>query len=444
MCGPSRRRASTCTSSSGRTQIKLNFLEAIGQGSSPTPSPRVAITSPVARDQASSPVRTSPSRPRPTSASLTKVEFFVDGESIGIDQSAPYAAQWAAPAEGLHELTAVATSANGKSTTSRIVLAQVGESLGGLVPFSNAGGVVERIGDGRFRITGAGANTWQGVDQYSTLYAPAGGDQSWEAIVKVDAQQNTNASAKAGVIVRNNLTQPGTSPGYAMVGIRPTGGVEFLSDTDGNGQLNASVAGGTTSYPTWVKLKRAGSSYTAYFSKNGTTWTQVGGVVNLTGAAAQQDVGLFTVSHSTAAGTVDFADFAITDPPAAVAGIIKGAQSSRCVDVPGGNHTSGVRPALWDCNGGANQRWTADGTQLKDSAGLCLTVAGNGTADGAAVQISTCNGATGQQWTVNSSGTIVNPPSGKCLDATAQGTVNGTLLAIWTCNGGANQRWSRS
>ncbi|WP_198165963.1 ThuA domain-containing protein [Agromyces laixinhei] len=294
-------------------EIKLNFLEAIGQGSSPVASPTVAITAP------EQDVELEPGQDVAVEAEaagdVEQVEFFVDGASIGVDDAAPYAANWAAPAEGLYQLTAVATNTAGKSTTSRIVQAQVGELFGDLIPFTNAEGTFERIGDGQFRITGAGDDTWQGTDEYSTLYAPAGGDEDWEAVVKVDAQQNTNGAAKAGIIVRNDMTQPGTSPGYAMVGIRPAGGVEFLSDPDGNGQLNNSVQAGTTSYPVWVKMKRAGADYTAYFSKDGTTWTQVGGTVNLTGAAATQDVGMFTVSHASGPGTVDFADFAIdTDP----------------------------------------------------------------------------------------------------------------------------------
>ena len=269
-------------------EIKLNFLEAIGQGSSPVSSPTVAITAPE-QDVELEPAQdvTVEADAADTAGEVEQVEFFVDGESIGVDDAAPYAAVWSGPEEGLYELTAVATNAAGKSTTSRIVLAQVGELFGDLVPFTNADGTFERIGDGRYRITGAGDDTWQGIDEYSTLYAPAGGDQDWEAVVKVDAQENTNGSAKAGIIVRNDVTLPGTSPGYAMVGIRPSNGVEFLADPDGNGQLNTSVAGGTTSYPVWVKLKRSGADYTAYYSKNGTSWTQVGGTVNLAGAAAR-------------------------------------------------------------------------------------------------------------------------------------------------------------
>ena len=55
------------------------------------------------------------------------------------------------------------------------------------------------------------------------------------------------------------MTQPGTSPGYAMIASAPSGGMEFLTDPDGNGQLNASVAGGTSSTPKWLKLSRRGA-----------------------------------------------------------------------------------------------------------------------------------------------------------------------------------------
>jgi cytochrome c len=293
-------------------EVKLNFLEAIGQGSSPATRPTVAITAP-AQDVELEPGQdvTVQAEAADTGADVQQVEFFVDGESIGVDESAPYAAVWSQPSEGLYKLTAVATNADGKATTSRVVEAQVGELFGDLMTYTNAGGQFAPLGDGRFRITGAGGDAWQGVDQYSTLYAPAAGDDNWEGVGRVDAQDNTHASAKAGIIVRNDITRPGSSPGYAMVGIRPTGGVEFLSDPDGNGQLNASVGAGSTSYPIWVKLKRAGADYTAYFSKDGQAWTQVGGAVKLTGAAATQDVGMFMLSHASAAGKAEFAGFQI-------------------------------------------------------------------------------------------------------------------------------------
>ncbi len=124
---------------------------------------------------------------------------------------------------------------------------------------------------------------------------------------------------------------------------------------------------------------------------------------------------------------------------------VRGQESGRCVDVPGANQTNGTRPALWDCNGGTNQSWTATtGKQLMVFGTKCLDVNAHGTTDGATVQIWDCTGGTNQQWTVNADGTIVGAESGKCLDATGHGTANGTLLAIWTCTGGANQKWTHS
>ncbi|MGX6606743.1 lectin [Micromonosporaceae bacterium Da 78-11] len=126
-------------------------------------------------------------------------------------------------------------------------------------------------------------------------------------------------------------------------------------------------------------------------------------------------------------------------------GVVRGQESGRCVDIPGAGQTNGTKPALWDCNGGANQSWTATtGKQLTVYGNKCLDVDSHSTADGAAVLIWDCTGGTNQQWNVNADGSIVGVESGKCLDAVGHGTANGTALSLWTCNGGANQKWSRS
>ncbi|MFF5075461.1 ricin-type beta-trefoil lectin domain protein [Actinoplanes sp. NPDC000266] len=124
-------------------------------------------------------------------------------------------------------------------------------------------------------------------------------------------------------------------------------------------------------------------------------------------------------------------------------GVLRGQQSGRCADVPGAGQANGIAIALWDCNGGANQRWTATAArQLQVYGTKCLDASAGGTADGTAVIIWDCNGGANQQWTVNADGTVVGAGSGKCLDAT--GSANGAALTIWTCNGGTNQRWSRT
>jgi endo-1,4-beta-xylanase len=128
-------------------------------------------------------------------------------------------------------------------------------------------------------------------------------------------------------------------------------------------------------------------------------------------------------------------------PPSGSGQRIVGAQSSRCIDVPGGSQNDGTRVQLYDCNGQSNQTWTLSSSrQLTVYGSRCLDVAGSG--NGSAVQIYSCNGQANQQWNVNSNGTITGVQSGRCLDV--WGTGNGQQVQIYDCNGQANQRFSLS
>ncbi len=301
----------------GSNDIKLNFMEAMGQGISPTASPLVAITAPADGDKVDPGAEVAiTAQATDADGSIAKVEFFAGDTKIGEATSAPYTVTWTAPAaEGLYEITAEATDDEGNTTTSRLVQVQVGELFGDLVPFSNVNGEFERLGAGQFRISGAGANAWQGTDQYTTLYQPGAGDDEYDAVVRVDASTLANNSGKAGLIIRNDMTQPGTSPGYAMLAWRRAAGMEFLTDPDGNGQLDASVAGGTSTVPKWLKLSRRGDQVSAYWSNNGTTWTQIGAAATLANIGDTQDVGFFVMAHESAVRTADFSQFAVDSDP---------------------------------------------------------------------------------------------------------------------------------
>jgi lysophospholipase L1-like esterase len=125
-------------------------------------------------------------------------------------------------------------------------------------------------------------------------------------------------------------------------------------------------------------------------------------------------------------------------------GVLRGAASGRCLDVPNRSTTNGVQVDIWDCNGGTNQQWTLTaGNQLQVYGTKCLEAANSQTANGTKVQIADCTGGGNQQWRVNGAGTVTGVQSGLCLDVTAKGTANGSLVQLWACNGGGNQSWSR-
>ncbi|MGW2251282.1 ricin-type beta-trefoil lectin domain protein [Kitasatospora sp. NPDC001660] len=135
-----------------------------------------------------------------------------------------------------------------------------------------------------------------------------------------------------------------------------------------------------------------------------------------------------------------------TQPPTPSAGVLRGAGSGRCLDMPFASQTNGTRPDVWDCNGGGNQQWTyTPGGQLTIYGGTkCLDAYNNQTAPGTAIDIWDCNGGANQQWRLNADGTVTGLQSGLCIDVTQAATANGSGTALWTCSGAANQQWPRT
>lgn len=288
--------------------------------------------------------------------------------------------------------------------------------------------------DNHLRITTGGADVWTGTDAYGAVYQRQGFSNGSTVIARIGAQSRTDDWAKAGLMVRNDLTRSGSSPGYAIVAATPAHGYVLQWDSNGDGFLDSSTSdAGVTRYPSWVKLTRTGSSVTGSFSTDGFTWTALGSAT-LPGIAATQDAGGFATAHSpTASGTVDLAFESFNLGP------VTGVSSGRCVDIPNSNNVNGTRPILWDCHGATNQHWRlgTDGTIV--GLAKCLTAAGTG--DGAAVTVASCTGGTAQQWRPDAARRLVNTASGKCLDASGAGTGNNTPLIIWPCHTGTNQQW---
>ncbi|GAB7189925.1 hypothetical protein NUM3379_06310 [Kineococcus sp. NUM-3379] len=121
-----------------------------------------------------------------------------------------------------------------------------------------------------------------------------------------------------------------------------------------------------------------------------------------------------------------------------------GVASGRCLDVVGSSRTPGAEIDIYDCNGGANQRWvfTSAGELRSFGGELCLDAEASGTAPGTRLVSYTCNGRANQKFARGANGSIVGQQSGLCLDVAARGTANGTRVALWTCSGATNQQWT--
>ncbi|MEV6948075.1 hypothetical protein AB0N07_40315 [Streptomyces sp. NPDC051172] len=166
-------------------------------------------------------------------------------------------------------------------------------------------------------ITGTGADVWgaggQHDDQYGAIYQSQAFTNGTTVTTKVNQLDNTNPWAKAGIMVRNSIGGAGSSAGYAVMAVTPGNGVVLGYDSDGDGYLDSEAQTTGITAPVWLRLTRTGSQVSGYYSTDGTTFTRVGSAVNLSGAKATEDVGVFHTSHDNKlSGTAGFSGLSIT------------------------------------------------------------------------------------------------------------------------------------
>lgn len=127
---------------------------------------------------------------------------------------------------------------------------------------------------GTFTInTGSGLDLMVGyaTDAFTHAYRPASGDCSVTARVATLSCDDL-IKAEGGVMIRESLAAD--SP-FALMGVTTGRGLQFTRRATA-GAASVSVAGPSGVAPKWVRVTRVGDTFTAYWSADNITWTQVG------------------------------------------------------------------------------------------------------------------------------------------------------------------------
>jgi autotransporter-associated beta strand protein len=148
-----------------------------------------------------------------------------------------------------------------------------------------------------FSVIGSGADIWGTADAFRFVYLPVTGDAIITA--RVSAQLNSDPWAKAGLMARESLAVGARN---ALMALTPGNGMTFQYRGTTNGSSAYSSQAGTVA-PYWVRLVRAGTNLTGYYSSNGTNWSQLSSTV-VTNLAANIYFGLAVCSHSTSLASV--------------------------------------------------------------------------------------------------------------------------------------------
>ncbi len=173
------------------------------------------------------------------------------------------------------------------------------------VAFQNLRGQVEQIEGGFYIREGGDYAVLDHGDQYGSAYLPHALGETDSAVVKLENPDvRTSWVGRAGIMVRKDISKPGQSPGYLVLGASPSNGFALEWDSNGDGRIDKrTVLDGYTNWPCWLKLQRQGARFTGYSSKDGKNWSEVG-EADVAGAEGALDIGVFT--HRSSARFLDF------------------------------------------------------------------------------------------------------------------------------------------
>lgn len=143
-----------------------------------------------------------------------------------------------------------------------------------------------------FTLLGAGADIWGNADAFHYARLEGGMEGDGEIVARVVSIQNTNAWAKAGVMIRET-TAAGSK--HAMTVLTPSNGVAFQRRTATDGASSNNNV--TATAPRWVKITRTGNTIASFHSADGVTWTQIGSNVTIS-MNSTIEVGLCVTSHA--------------------------------------------------------------------------------------------------------------------------------------------------
>jgi hypothetical protein len=144
---------------------------------------------------------------------------------------------------------------------------------------------------GIWTVSGGGSDIWGTGDQFNFVYQNTTNNV---IVAEATAVENTDPWAKAGVMIRDDTTAGAL---FANVVITPGEGVNFQWRNSTDGECGYSQVTGVSA-PTWVKLVRMNSEFTAYYSADGASWTLIGVPQTITMNSSSPLVGLCVTAHN--------------------------------------------------------------------------------------------------------------------------------------------------
>lgn len=132
-------------------------------------------------------------------------------------------------------------------------------------------GVVNQDGSADFTFASKTKDIWSRNDSFQFLSQPITGD--FDAKVKVDQLDMTSIWAKAGLMVRDGVATNAMHIS-ALLGGNQGAAMQWRGAANGT-TAHRGQTGDKLQAPAWLRLQRVGNRFTAYYSDDGLTWSQL-------------------------------------------------------------------------------------------------------------------------------------------------------------------------
>jgi hypothetical protein len=152
-------------------------------------------------------------------------------------------------------------------------------------------------------LTGSGTNATSAISEGQFASQPWTANSTF--IAEIDNVTGSGSSAKGGLLL-NSTGSGGTS--FVALMKTGSGGLSFIWQSAGGSAHSIQIA--SSGSPVWVKIVNSGSTYSGYYSTNGTSYTLIGNA-SVTFPEAIKAGLIFASGSATALGTATFTNVSI-------------------------------------------------------------------------------------------------------------------------------------
>jgi hypothetical protein len=130
---------------------------------------------------------------------------------------------------------------------------------------------------GSYTVYSGGSAIWDATDSFGFVNRQKTGDFDLRVRVPV-GPSNTSNWAKAGLMVRSTMA---VGASFFCIDTQPTGTIEVLYRPYPDGS-NAAALSSVSSAAKYLRITRAGNTFSAYYSTDGSSWTSLGAQLSIT------------------------------------------------------------------------------------------------------------------------------------------------------------------